>query len=82
MRMADLDRKHSVKNLSLFLSLQEAKQMQYELGKLLTDPEANEHFHVNDENYTREISCSLITEHKLKNIKHYNNLEQQILTEK
>lgn len=82
MRMLDLDTKHSVKNLSLYLTPQEAKQIHYELGNLLNDPETNEHFHVNDKNYTREISCSIITENKLKNIERYNKLEQQILTEK
>jgi hypothetical protein len=81
MRMIDFDRKCSVKTLAMYLRPSEAKQLRDELSKLLQDPEAKEHFHIFDNDMSREISCSIITEKKLKNLKRYNKLEQQILRE-
>lgn len=81
MRMIDFDRKCSVKSLATYLTPDEAKQLRSELDKLLKDPEANAHFHVNDKDYSREISCSIITEKKLQNLKSYNKLEQKVLSE-
>ncbi|GAH97425.1 unnamed protein product [marine sediment metagenome] len=80
MRMIDLDRKCSVKILAMYLKPSEARQLFFELSKLLEDPEANKHFHV-CEDMSREISCSIITEKKLANLKRYNKLEQQVLSE-
>jgi hypothetical protein len=82
MRMIDYDRKISIKTLGIYLSPQEAEELRDELNELLENPEANEHFHVYQHDMSREISCSIITENKLKNIKRYNKLEQQILLEK
>ena len=82
MRMIDLARRLSVKNLSMFLTVEEAQQMCTDLSNLLVDPEASEHFHIQSHDYAREISCSLITDAKLKNIDRYNKLEQKVLSEK
>ena len=81
MRMIDFDRKCSIKSIAMYLTPDEAKQLSNELDKLLKDPEANEHFHINDKGYSREVSCSIITEKKLQNLKNYNELEQQVLGE-
>ncbi len=82
MKMIDNDKKSSIKTLAIYLTLQEARQFRDELNKLIENSEANEHFHVYQDDNNREISCSIITENKLKNIKNYNKLEQQILLEK
>ncbi|MBN1665099.1 MAG: hypothetical protein JW943_15995 [Deltaproteobacteria bacterium] len=83
MRMIDFDRKSSLKSIYLYLTESEATQIKEELEKLLKDPEAHEHFHVCDaRDPYREISCSIVTEIKLKNISRYNKLEQQVLSEK
>ena len=82
MRMIDLDRKCTTKSLSLFLTVSEATQLKDELQALLKNPEAQEHFHIYSTDNTRELSCSIVTDNKLKNIKGYNNLEQQALAEK
>ncbi|KPJ72350.1 hypothetical protein AMJ52_06615 [candidate division TA06 bacterium DG_78] len=81
MRMIDFDRKCSVKTLAMYLRPNEVEQLRDELGKLLKTPEANEHFHVYENDMSREISCSIITEKKLVNLKKYNKLEQQVLSE-
>lgn len=82
MRMIDCEKKCSVKNIALYLTIGEAKQLRDELEGLLKDPEAKEHFHVADiKGPTREISCSIITERKLREGK-YTELEQKILKEK
>jgi hypothetical protein len=74
MRMIDFDRKCSVKT-------NEVEQLLDELSTLLQNPEANKHFHVFDDDISREISCSIITDKKLANLKRYNKLEQQVLSE-
>ena len=82
MRMIDYDRKTSVKALGIYLTPQEAEELSRNLNKLIQNPEAYEHFHVYQHDMSREISCSIITENKLNNIKSYNKIEQQILLEK
>jgi hypothetical protein len=79
--MIDLDRKTSVKNLSMYLRPDEARRMHRELENLLEAPEAVEHFHIESPDHSREISCSILTETKLKNLAGYNKLEQKILSE-
>jgi hypothetical protein len=81
--MIDLERKCAIRNLALYLTPDEAFRLCEELGKLLKDPEANKHFHVMTEGYhLPEISCSIITERKLSNIRKYSKLEHKILGEK
>jgi len=79
MRMIDGEKKVSVNRLGLYLTVQEAEALKEELSKLLENPETNDHFHIYQEDNSREISCSIITDKKLRNIKNYNKLEQQIL---
>ena len=81
MRMIDLDRKCSIRFVSIYLKPNEAEQFRGELDKLLKDPEANEHFHIYGHNMSREISCSIITDEKIKNLNRYNKLEQIVLSE-
>jgi len=81
MRMIDDSRQCSLKSISLYLTPREATEIRRELDRLLKDPEANEHFHVYSDQNDREVSCSIITDAKLKNIKSFNKTEQKILTE-
>ena len=82
MKMLDVENKSSVWNLQLYLTEAEAKELQAEISKLLKNPEENEHFHLFSEDSGRELSCSLLTPNKLKNISTYSKLEQKLLTEK
>lgn len=81
MRMIDFEKKRSLKAVALYLTVREAENMRNELERLLEDPEAKEHFHVCDKDMSREISCSLITESRLKNLSGYSRLERQILSD-
>ena len=79
MRIIDLNKKCSINAMSVYLTRNEAEQFRDELNRLLKNPEADEHFHIYEDNMFREISCSIITEKKLRNIKRYNKLERMIL---
>jgi hypothetical protein len=81
MRIIDLNKKCSINAMSIYLTQNEAEQFRDELNRLLKAPEANEHFHIYEDDMSREISCSIITEKKLQNLKRYNKLEQMILGE-
>ncbi|MBN1663276.1 MAG: hypothetical protein JW943_06720 [Deltaproteobacteria bacterium] len=82
MRMIDFDKKCAVKSIDLYLTIGEASWLKEELERLLRDPEADDHFHIYDEkDQNREISCSIITENKLKKLSGYNKLERQILSD-
>lgn len=78
MRMIDMELKTRVRSLQLYLSPQEATEFRKELDRLLVNPEANEHSHI-DFGGASEISFSILTEKKLENIKAYSKIEQKIL---
>jgi len=82
MRIINMDAKAAVKLVQLYLTPNEASQFRKELDRLLAKPESNDHSHVESEYMSCEISFSIITENKLKNIKSYTKLEQRILKEK
>ena len=83
MRMLDQDRKAAIKSVAMYLTVEEAEWLKRELEGLLQDPEANDHFHVCSlDNSGRELSCSIITPHKLKDLGRYTNVEQNVLSEK
>jgi len=81
MRIIDTDRKHSVRNVQLYLSDREARELHRQLGSLLADVEANEHFHVLGDDFSREISCSIVTHRKLAQGS-YTTLEHKVFDEK
>ena len=82
MYLIDLDKETSIRSISLYLTTAEANELLRKLNNLLEDPEANEHFHLHDsKGKENEISCSLITEKKLKNLNKYNEIERRILSE-
>jgi hypothetical protein len=82
MRMIDMHSETSVKLLQLYLTPKEALEFRKELDRLITNPEANEHSHIYSEDTLCELSFSILTETKLKNIRSYTKLEQNILTGK
>ena len=82
MRMLDAKNKNSIRNLQLYLTSKEAREMRDQLDRLLKDPEAIDHFHLHCENSDRELSCSLITKRKLSDLSGYTEEERKILSEK
>lgn len=79
MRMLDPNRKAPVEALQLYLTRREAEELRDGLSVLLRDPEAFEHIHVYDDDMSRELSCSLVTAAKLKDLSRYTKLERRIL---
>ncbi len=78
MRFLDADGTSNVRNLQLYLTPAEAKEIVQQLTTLLSDPEAEEHFHVFSEDGGWEMSCSLITERKLSDTR-YTKRELAVL---
>ena len=81
MRMLDPNRKAPVDALQLYLTPREAEELRDGLSVLLRDPEANEHIHVYDDDMSRELSCSLVTGAKLRDLSGYTKLERRILSQ-
>ena len=80
MWMIDTDRKQSVRSTQLYLTVSEARELRLKLDHLLADPEANEHCHVLSTDFSREISCSVVTPQKLAHGS-YTRLERSVLDE-
>lgn len=80
MRMLDVEKKQSVRLLQLYLTPAEAREMRQQLERLLADPEADNHFHLPLDDSTREISCSIVTPRKLRDLA-YTPLEKKVLEE-
>ena len=78
MRFLDAYTKADIRNLQLYLTVKEAKEMVKSLEALLADAEAPEHFHVISHDGGWELSCSLITNKKLSESK-YTKREMEIL---
>lgn len=79
MFMIDMNSKNSSTEFALYLTVGEARDMTQKLTELLSDPEANEHFHVYDEKEgTKSLSVSIVTDEKLKDPKRYTELEKRV----
>ncbi len=65
MRFLDAEGKSDLRNLQLYLTPTEAREMVEQLSTLLDDPDAFEHFHVFSDDGGWELSCSLVTARKL-----------------
>jgi hypothetical protein len=65
MRMLNADNDQGVSNVQVYLSPAEARRLMEELRKVLSDAEANEHFHLFSDDGEAEISCSIVTKKKL-----------------
>ena len=82
MWMLDRDREHSVRTLQLYLTPAEASALSDKLQRLLVDPERGEHDHVLSDDASRDLSFSLITANKLRDLARYTKVEQRVLQEK
>jgi hypothetical protein len=81
MRLLDGEKQVALWNVQIYLTPAEAKELVARLNKLLVDPEANEHEHVLSTDSGREISVSLITPTKLKDLSGYTSAERKMFEE-
>jgi hypothetical protein len=61
MRMLNPDGEKGLKQVQLYLSTAEARELCAELGKLLQQPETADHFHLFSQDGHCELSCSIVT---------------------
>jgi hypothetical protein len=65
MRILDADNNKALKNINLYLTIEEAKEMLGDLENLIRNHDKNEHTHINDSEYEREIRLMLYNINKL-----------------
>ncbi len=83
MRMLDVERSQSIRNLQLYLTVSEARQLKQQLEDLLVDPEQSEHWHIfSSDNCRFEMSHSIVTPTTIKGNKHYTEIERRLFNEK
>jgi hypothetical protein len=80
--MLDSEGDRSVHQLQLYLTPGEARELRALLDELLLNPEANEHRHVFSEDSGRDISLSLVTPTKLRDLSGYTAAEKRLFTER
>jgi hypothetical protein len=81
-RMLDAEGGRSVYQLQLYLTPGEARELRAALDRLLVDPEANDHEHVLAEDSGRELSLSLVTSAKLRDLSGYTLAERRMFEER
>jgi hypothetical protein len=81
-RMLDVEADRSVYQLQLYLTPGEARELRTALDELLVNPETNEHRHLFAEDSGREISFSLVTPTKLRDLSGYTVAEQRLFKER
>ena len=59
MRILDNDSNKALKNITLYITISEAKNLNDDLQSLINDFSSNNHVHVNDGDYTHEITVAV-----------------------
>ena len=80
MRILDGEKQVPLHEVQLYLSPEEASELRNKLERLLQAPEANEHEHLISDG--REMSFSIITPTKLKDLTRYSSAEQKMFNAK
>jgi hypothetical protein len=80
MHFLDTVREQEVREIQIYLSVREATQLRALLDRLLTNPDAMEHYHLPSDDRSRELSCSILTPNKLET-GHYTDLEKKMFSE-
>ncbi len=62
MRILDIGNNSPLKNINLYLKLDEAKELVSDLQRLIENYGNNEHSHINDIEYTHEITVVIYNE--------------------
>ncbi len=76
MRILDGESQVPLHEVQLYLTPEEASEFRAKLEQLLKNPDANEHEHLISDG--REVSFSIITPAKLKNLSRYSSAEQKM----
>jgi hypothetical protein len=78
MRALNGDNDEPIHSVQLYLSAEEARKLVVALEQLLQDPDSDDHRHVLSLDGLREVSVSLVTDRKMKELKRYTAAEQRM----
>ena len=81
MRILDADHQGPMRRVQLYLTPPEAADLRDALDRLARDPEAGDHEHVQGEEGSRELSVSLVTPAKLRDLSRYSDAERRMFAE-
>lgn len=65
MRILDQGSNKAIKNVILYLTIEEASELKDDLESLISTYKSNEHTHINDLQYTHEITIAIYDENNL-----------------
>lgn len=65
MRILDQDSDKTLKDVILYFTIEEANELKDDLEKLINKHRSNEHAHINDLQYTHEITVAIYDENDL-----------------
>lgn len=78
MRILDADNNKAINNLNLYLTMEEAKEMLGDLENLINNYGKNEHTHINDAEYEREIRLVL---YNMNNLNSFDERSKKLILE-
>lgn len=81
MRILDTDNQGPVRRIQLYLTPREAADLRDALDRLLDDPEATANERVLAEDTSRDISVSIVTASKLRELRRYSDAERRMFAE-
>jgi hypothetical protein len=81
MRILDTDNQGPVRRIQLYLTPREAADLRDALDQLLNDPEATANERVLAEDTSRDISVSIVTASKLRELRRYSDAERRMFAE-
>jgi hypothetical protein len=81
MRILDTDNQGPVRRIQLYLTPREAADLRDALDQLLDDPEATTNERVLAEDGSRDISVSIVTVSKLRELRRYSDAERRMFAE-
>jgi hypothetical protein len=81
MRILDTDNQGPVRRIQLYLTPREAADLRDALDQLLDDPEATANERVLAEDTSRDISVSIVTASKLRELRRYSDAERRMFAE-
>ena len=75
MRILELENRRELSELTLYLTSQEAEELQQSLVDMIRSPKGN-HCHINDENFERELTVCVYQEEDLSD---FDEVSKQII---
>jgi hypothetical protein len=81
MRILDTDNQGPVRRIHIYLTPAEAEHLRRALDRLLRDPEASEAERVVADDGSRDLSVSIVTPGKLREVKRYTDAERRMFAE-